>query len=673
MKIFGFFPLLVVSYSLRLFGQPNPPTWPSTVKVYDPSTPISTIQADTDAAFNINGTSDFHGITSGYAFLFAPGTYTGLNIKVGFYTSVIGLGNSPTNTIINSVSSPQSTPVFSLSPDNTYWRSAENFSTTPAPNSYVDSVNIGMTWAVSHGCFLRSLIVNGSLYLSQQSQPSQRSPQFVNDPMPGGAFMANCRITATDPTKSAIYSGTQGQSLARNLSLSAPSKPAWNGGLWNQVFVGCQGAPPSHCGNCNDDQIPGMINSTGTNYCTCANCITGAGCQNPANLCQGFPYTNVSLTPRIAEKPFITMRTMTGGNHYMLMVPQNEVSKSGTSNFDTTASNIKPIDFENVYVASPPVGGGAFDVDALNSLINTGVNIILTPGVYNLSQPIVINQDNIVVLGIGFPILHSSAGNPCIVIGNNTEIRVGGVILEAGPTNASTLLQWGPSGVSQNNVNSTGFLYDCFARVGSNFDPKTFQRSNANLLVQINNPNVICDNLWLWRETQPASDIFKNICNTGAVINGENVIAYGLACENTLENLAIWNGNNGQCYSFQGSFPLDPKPMQYRLSNLFFAYQLALPGLVNPFHKAFGIGIYCGASGIVNFNAIYVPLGPNIQLVSASTRLLSGIGSIQTILPGNIGFNAGGGSEVVPFVPGPAYLCHWNNEDFFSRNPPGRE
>src|SRR5438128_235663 len=99
-------------------GQPNPPVWPSSVKVYDTSTLTSTIQAEMDAAYTTNGNGSgqtWNGappVTGGatpqptnnvlpqnqwmdngqfnnnrFAFLFKPGTYSGLNVYVGYYTS----------------------------------------------------------------------------------------------------------------------------------------------------------------------------------------------------------------------------------------------------------------------------------------------------------------------------------------------------------------------------------------------------------------------------------------------------------------------------------------------------------------------------------------------------------------------------------------------------------
>ncbi len=44
---------------------------------------------------------------------------------------------------------------------------------------------------------------------------------------------------------------------------------------------------------------------------------------------------------------------------------------------------------------------------------------------------------------------------------------------------------------------------------------------------------------------------------TGIQVNGDNVIAYGLAVEHTLGNMVEWNGNQGRVYFYQSEYPYD--------------------------------------------------------------------------------------------------------------------
>lgn len=80
--------------------EPNPPTWPSTVRVFSPSD--TDIEDVVNAAYAKNGghTPPNNGQFSDarYAFLFKPGTYTA-TIPVGYYTSIAGLGASPLDVV----------------------------------------------------------------------------------------------------------------------------------------------------------------------------------------------------------------------------------------------------------------------------------------------------------------------------------------------------------------------------------------------------------------------------------------------------------------------------------------------------------------------------------------------------------------------------------------------
>src|SRR5580692_7192115 len=81
-------------------GQPN---FGANVFVFTPSTPQSTIQATVDAVATTQVSNQFG--TQRYAFLFEPGTYGSvanpLIFQVGYYTTVAGLGLSPSAVTIN--------------------------------------------------------------------------------------------------------------------------------------------------------------------------------------------------------------------------------------------------------------------------------------------------------------------------------------------------------------------------------------------------------------------------------------------------------------------------------------------------------------------------------------------------------------------------------------------
>src|SRR5678815_1415057 len=76
-------------------GQAAAPDFGPNVFVFDPS--MSNIQKRIDAIFNQQGRSQFG--SNRYAYLFKPGKYN-LDVEVGFYMQVLGLGRSPDDVAI---------------------------------------------------------------------------------------------------------------------------------------------------------------------------------------------------------------------------------------------------------------------------------------------------------------------------------------------------------------------------------------------------------------------------------------------------------------------------------------------------------------------------------------------------------------------------------------------
>src|SRR5689334_487832 len=106
-KVFSSILILVLLLSalpvLAVSAAPAAPDFGPNVKIFDPSMPTSTIQAVVDAIANEQVSNQFG--TQRYALLFKPGTYGSstapLNVQVGYYTTVAGLGLSPNDVVIN--------------------------------------------------------------------------------------------------------------------------------------------------------------------------------------------------------------------------------------------------------------------------------------------------------------------------------------------------------------------------------------------------------------------------------------------------------------------------------------------------------------------------------------------------------------------------------------------
>ena len=195
--------------------QPDIPNFGPNVRIFDPSMSSASIQAQLDTDFNNQKDTLSAQFANGrVAHLFKPGTYNGIHDDVGFYTSVAGLGQNPTQVQING-----DVTVDAFNPSDqgvalqNFWRSAENLSITPSSGND--------RWAVAQAAPFRRINVNGGLQLFPASFG-----------FAGGGYIADSRISGQTASVS------QQQWYTRDTNLGS-----WNGGVWNMVFSGTTGAP----------------------------------------------------------------------------------------------------------------------------------------------------------------------------------------------------------------------------------------------------------------------------------------------------------------------------------------------------------------------------------------------------------------------------------------------
>jgi hypothetical protein len=191
---------IAAKYNQTLFGK--------NAFVFDPSMDMDEVQTLIDSIYagQVYPTNEFS--KNRYALLFKPGTYK-LDIRVGYYMHVMGLGNSPEDVVIIGAVRSNSTQGGHVLCN--FWRTAENLTIIPT----IDSTN---TWAVSQAAPLRRVYVKGNLKLFEGAS--------------SGGFMADCKIDGT------VFSGSQQQWLTRNSVFEK-----WDGGVWNMVYVGVTNAP----------------------------------------------------------------------------------------------------------------------------------------------------------------------------------------------------------------------------------------------------------------------------------------------------------------------------------------------------------------------------------------------------------------------------------------------
>jgi hypothetical protein len=525
------------------------PMFGPNVLVFNPSMPAPAIQKQINRVFRKEQNNQFG--SARYALLFQPGNYN-VNIPVGYYTQVLGLGASPNDvSIAGNVHADATLP--SDNATQTFWRAAEGFSVTPSTGT--------LQWAVSQATPFRRMHVLGNMVLSQ------------NNGFASGGW------TSDDLIDGNIDSGPQQQWIARNTQWGS-----WTGANWNMVFVGDVNAP------------------------------AGAW-PNP-------DYTVVAQTPVVREKPFLQIDAE--GN-YSVVVPTLQTNSSGiTWAAGSTPGTTLPL--SQFYIAQSGVDTAA----TINAQLAAGKNLLLSPGIYELTDTIQVTQPNTVILGLGFATLRANNGVTAMSVADVDGVIIAGLLFDAGATNSPVLLEVGPSGSNASHAANPISLHDVFFRVGGAGVGKT----SVNL--QINSNDTIVDDTWIWRADHGSGVGWnKNTSTNGLVVNGNNVTIYGLFVEHHQQFQVLWNGDGGRVYFYQSEIPYDP-PSQAKFTSApgtdgWASYKVA--DTVTS-HQAWGLGIYSFflTPGIFETRAIEVPTSPNVQFQDMITVCIGGNGGINNVI-----------------------------------------
>ncbi|HEX3922806.1 MAG TPA: glycosyl hydrolase family 28-related protein [Streptosporangiaceae bacterium] len=551
------------------------------VYVFTPGMPQSQIQATVDAIADQQISNQFG--TQRYALLFEPGTYGSaadpLSFQVGYYTEVAGLGSAPGDVVINGTIDVynQCFPTTDGSSNcialDNFWRSLSNLTINIAGQTGCQSGTD--FWAVSQAAPMRRVaITGGNLSLMDYCSAG---PQYAS-----GGFIADSAFSG-----GTVINGSQQQFLVRNTSLDG-----WSNGVWNQVFSGDPGAPAQSF-----SATSGLAGGTA-------------------------PYTTLATSPVTQEEPFL--QTDAAGQ-FSVFVPALRRDSSGPSwASGTTAGTSIPV--SKFFIASPSTPVLAIDV-----ALALGKDLILTPGVYDLAAPIVVTRPDTIVLGLGFPTLVPQHGTAAMQVLGVPGVKLSGMIFDAGPKNSPALLQVGGSrAAATGRASDPTLVQDVFFRIGG----ATAGSATDSLVV--NSSDVILDDIWAWRADHGAGVGWTgNVADTGLVVNGSHVTAYGLAVEHYQQNEVVWNGQSGQDIFFQNEMPYDPPSQAAWMSGSSNGYPaFVISPRVTSF-SGYGMGSYCffdQGVPIESATAFAVPATPGVQLNDVFTRFLNGSGSIDHVV-----------------------------------------
>ena len=206
-----------------------------------------------------------------------------------------------------------------------------------------------------------------------------------------GGFIADSAFDG-----STVVNGSQQQWLVRNSALDG-----WTNGVWNQVFSGVVGAP--------------------------AQCF-------PAQASCGGPYTTLATSPVTREAPYLYVDS---GGHYRVFVPSVQSNSVGTTwGSGPTAGSSIPI--EHFFVARP-----TDEAKTINNALDSGQNLIFTPGVYQLDKALKVKRAGHRGARSRLPDARADNGDAAMTVADVTGVKLAGLMFDAGPVNSPVLLRGG--------------------------------------------------------------------------------------------------------------------------------------------------------------------------------------------------------------------------------------
>ncbi len=555
------------------------------------------IQADLDAISTQQVPVGSQFDSQRYAVLFEPGTYgsaaSPLVFQVGYYTQVAGLGALPSDTVVNGAidvfNNLCTAGTQSCNADDNFWRSLSNLTLNvdlPAsPPAYAPPA----IDAYGAGCDN-----SAEMWAVSQAAPIRRA--IINGSVvfqdycaannyASGGFIADSQVTGD-----LNFYGNQQYMVRDSVIGGANGCPD---GLWNMVYSGVQGAPaPVFSGQCEQNTV-------------------------------------LPASPVTEEQPFL----YTDANgQFSVFVPGVRTSSSGPSwASGTEAGTSEPL--SSFFVATP-----ATPVAVIDLALAAGKNLLLTPGVYDLPAPITVTRPDTVVLGLGFATLIPRHGGAALVVLPSTGVKVSGLIVDAGPVKSPVLVSVGTP-AKAGAAGDPDLISDVFFRIGG--AATTPVSATVSLLDAAGNS--IIDDVWAWRADH-GNDVgwTLNTADTGVVVTGDNVTAYGLAVEHYQKSEVVWAGQGGTDVFFQNELPYDP-PSQaaWNESAAFNGYPAFQVGSGVKTFNGYGMGsyvVFIDTPATLHVTAAFqAPTVPGVRFRNVFGVWIGGAGGLDSVINGTGG------------------------------------
>ena len=573
-------------------------TFGPNVCVFTPAMSQAAIQADLDAISTQQVPVGSQFDSNRYAVFFEPGTYGSsadpLVFQVGYYTEVAGLGALPSDTVVDGAievfNNLCTAGTSNCNSDDNFWRSLSNLELNvdlpSSPPAYAPPV------VDAYGPYCAN---SEESWSSSQASPIRRAiingsvvfqDYCAGDDYASGGFIADSEISGD-----LDFYGNQ-QYMVRNSSIGGAN--GCPNGLWNMVYSGVNGAPaPAFSGQCQQNTV-------------------------------------LAASPVTREEPFL-YQDSSGADR--VFVPAVQTDSSGTSwSSGTEAGSSVPL--SSFFIANPSTSVAAIDV-----ALALGKNLVLTPGVYNLNAPILVSRPDTIVLGLGFATLVPQKGNAAMIVLPNKGVQVSGLIFDAGPVNSPVLLSVGTPLPAAGSATDPDTIEDVFFRIGGAETTNT----SATVSLLDNASNSIIDDVWAWRADH-GNDVgwTENTADTGLVVTGNDVTAYGLAVEHYQKSEVVWTGQGGTDVFFQNELPYDvPSQADWNESSTFDGYPAFQVGSNVKTFKGYAMGSYVvfidTTATLDVTEAFQAPKVPGVTFNDVFGVWIAGSGGLDSIVDGTGG------------------------------------
>ena len=173
-----------------------------------------------------------------------------------------------------------------------------------------------------------------------------------------------------------------------------------------------------------------------------------------------------------------------------------------------------------------------------------------------------------------------------------------------------------------------------------------------------NSSDSILDDVWVWRADHGAgAGVWSgDQSDTGLIVNGDRVTAYGLAVEHFQKTETVWNGQGGTVLFFQNENPYEvPSQDVWKASATQNGYPAFTVGPKVTTFQGYGMGSYSFFNqgvDIENSTAFSAPTAPGVQFHDILTVFLTGSGGIQSVINGTgqaVNSSFGGPSDLVSY------------------------